>query len=205
MIEVITSYKHLETSTDHLAGPLLIGFFGDFSQSATQTLPAFKAFCEKHPNLPAYLVDVGRVKDVHGHFQVTQVPAVVLVKGGHVVARVVGTATVASYEAAFLNPNGTVTSKSAAAETKKPAHSVTVYTTQSCPWCVRVKNYLRQMNVPFKEIDVGRDHAAAMDLVRRTGQTGVPQLNIDGHYVVGFDKPKIDRLLGLSGAASMAN
>lgn len=205
MIEIVTSYKQLETSTDHLAGPLIIGFFGDFSQSANQTLPAFKTFCEKHPQLPAYLVDVGRVKDVHGHFQVTQVPAVVLVKEKRVVSRVVGTATVASYESAFLNTNGSVNTKSTSFDAKKPAHSVTVYTTQSCPWCVRVKNYLRQMNVPFKEIDVGRDHAAAMELVRRTGQTGVPQLNIDGHYVIGFDKPKIDRLLGLSQTASMAN
>lgn len=203
MIEMVNSYKQLESETNHFEGPLILGFFGDFSQTANDTMPEFKAFCEKHPQLPAYLVDVGRVKDVHGHFQVTQVPAVVLVKNGRVMSRVVGSATAAAYEAAFLS------GKSAAAagreESRKPAHSVTVYTTQSCPWCVRVKNYLRQMNVPFKEVDVGRDHAAAMDLVRRTGQTGVPQLNIDGHYVIGFDKPKIDRLLGLSGPAAMAN
>jgi len=79
---------------------------------------------------------------------------------------------------------------------------VTLYTTQSCPWCVRVKNYLRQHGVPFREVDVGRDPHAAMDLVRRTGQTGVPQLTINGTHVVGFDKTKIDRLLGLDQRAA---
>jgi len=82
---------------------------------------------------------------------------------------------------------------------------VTVYTTQSCPWCVRAKNYLRQHGVPFREVDVGRDRQAAMDLVRRTGQTGVPQLTINGSNVVGFDQAKIDRLLGLDQKRSASN
>jgi glutaredoxin-like YruB-family protein len=76
-------------------------------------------------------------------------------------------------------------------------HRVLVFTTQTCPWCTRVKGYLTQRRVPFREVDVGRDVAAARDLARRTGQTGVPVVEIDGKPVVGFDKPKIDRLLGL--------
>lgn len=82
---------------------------------------------------------------------------------------------------------------------------VTLYTTQSCSWCVRLKNYLRQNGVPFREIDVGRDRQAAMELVRRTGQTGVPQLTINGSHVVGFDKAKIDRLLGLEHKNTASN
>lgn len=76
-------------------------------------------------------------------------------------------------------------------------HRVLVFTTPTCPWCTRVKQYLRQRNVKFREIDVSRDAAAARDLVRRTGQMGVPVVEIDGRPVVGFDKPKIDKLLGL--------
>jgi glutaredoxin 3 len=77
-------------------------------------------------------------------------------------------------------------------------HRVLVFTTQTCPWCTRVKSYLAQRRVPFKEVDVGRDAAAARDLVRRTGQTGVPVVEIDGKPVVGVDNQKIDRLLGLA-------
>ena len=77
-------------------------------------------------------------------------------------------------------------------------HQVLVFTTPTCPWCVRVKSYLAQRQVPFREVDVSRDAAAARDLVRRSGQTGVPVVEIDGRPVVGFDKPQIDRLLGLA-------
>ncbi len=213
MIQIIKNYSQLVTESDHLKGPLVIGFFGDFSQGAKETLPAFKAFCEKHPRWPAYLVDVGRVRDVHGRFQVAQVPAVILVENGVVKKRLVGSATAAAYEAAFVGgeapgagSSGVGAAPSAASEkAARPARSVTVFTTQSCPWCVRVKNYLRQHNVSFKEVDVGRDPQAARELVRRTGQTGVPQLDINGSYVVGFDQAKIDRLLGLAGPASAMN
>lgn len=78
------------------------------------------------------------------------------------------------------------------------AHRVLVFTTPTCPWCTRAKAYLRERHVPFREVDVARDAAAARDLVRRTGQTGVPVVEIDGKPVVGFDKSQIDRLLGLA-------
>ena len=77
-------------------------------------------------------------------------------------------------------------------------HRVLVFTTPTCPWCTRVKSYLAQRRVPFREVDVSRDSSAARDLVRRTGQMGVPVVEIDGRPIVGFDKPKIDRLLGLT-------
>jgi glutaredoxin-like YruB-family protein len=78
------------------------------------------------------------------------------------------------------------------------AHRVLVFTTPSCPWCIRAKQYLRQRNVAFREVDVSRDAAAARDLARRTGQMGVPVVEIDGRPIVGFDKSQIDRLLGLA-------
>ena len=76
---------------------------------------------------------------------------------------------------------------------------VLVFTTQTCPWCVRVKQYLRERQVQFKEIDVSRNASAARDLVRKTGQTGVPVVEIDGKPIVGFDRGKIDKLFGLDG------
>lgn len=78
-------------------------------------------------------------------------------------------------------------------------HRVLVFTTPTCSWCNRAKTYLRERHVPFREVDVSRDAAAARDLVRRTGQVGVPVIEIDGRPVVGFDRPLIDRLLGLRG------
>lgn len=82
--------------------------------------------------------------------------------------------------------------------TTERTHRVLVFTTPTCPWCNRAKQYLRQRNVRFREVDVSRDASAARDLVRRTGQMGVPVVEIDGRPIVGFDKPRIDTLLGLS-------
>lgn len=78
-------------------------------------------------------------------------------------------------------------------------HRVLVFTTPTCSWCTRVKAYLRENRVQFREIDITRDPKAAENLVRKTGQTGVPVVEIDGRPVVGFDKPRIDALLGLRG------
>ncbi len=76
-------------------------------------------------------------------------------------------------------------------------HKVIVFSTPSCPWCARVKQYLQSRRVPFKDINVAQDTVAAQEMVRKSGQQGVPQLWIDGRVVVGFDKAKIDAYLGL--------
>ena len=72
---------------------------------------------------------------------------------------------------------------------------VVIFTTPNCPWCRKTKEYLRRNNIRFKEIDVTKDHAAARDIVRRTGQRGVPVILINNRPVVGFNKELLDRLL----------
>jgi len=79
----------------------------------------------------------------------------------------------------------------------KPQPKVIIFTTPTCSFCNMTKQYLRQRNIKFTEVDVSRDAAAARDMARRSGQMGVPVLDIGGKIVVGFDRPKIDRLLGL--------
>lgn len=76
-------------------------------------------------------------------------------------------------------------------------HEVIVYTTPTCPWCQMVKRYLQARGIPYTEIDVSADYNAAMEMVRKSGQTGVPVVEIDGEIVVGFDRERIDQLLGL--------
>lgn len=85
-----------------------------------------------------------------------------------------------------------------AVEQKKKYPRVILFTTPSCTYCRSAKQYLRQRGVPFKDVDVSRDSTAARDMVRRSGQQGVPVIDIGGKIVVGFDRPKIDRLLGLN-------
>jgi len=73
---------------------------------------------------------------------------------------------------------------------------VIVFTTPTCGFCRAVKGYLRQRRIRFKEVDVSRNTAAARDIVRRTHQQGVPVVYIGSKFVLGFDRPKIDKLLG---------
>ncbi len=77
------------------------------------------------------------------------------------------------------------------------AMRITVYTTPSCPYCAKAKNYFRQLGLKYTEVDVSRDLRKAEELVRKTGQTGVPVIEIGNQIVIGFDKEKIDRLLGV--------
>jgi len=74
-------------------------------------------------------------------------------------------------------------------------HKVIVFSTPSCPWCSRVKQYLQSKKIIFKDVDVSRDQVAAGEMVRKSGQQGVPQLWIDGKVVIGFDQNKINQYL----------
>jgi glutaredoxin 3 len=74
---------------------------------------------------------------------------------------------------------------------------VILFSSSSCPWCSRAKNYLLQKGIRVKEIKVDKDPDAARDVVRMTGQMSVPVLLIGRVKITGFDKAKIDRVLGL--------
>ena len=75
---------------------------------------------------------------------------------------------------------------------------VKVYSTPTCPYCIRLKEYLKQKNIQFQNFDVSVDRSALEEMTRLTGQMGVPVTIIDGEVVVGFDKAKIDLLLNIS-------
>ena len=72
---------------------------------------------------------------------------------------------------------------------------VILFSTSTCSWCRRAKRYFREEGVSFKEINVEKDPDAARDLVKKTGQTGVPVIKIGGAWIVGFDKGRIEREL----------
>lgn len=72
---------------------------------------------------------------------------------------------------------------------------VVMFSTSSCSWCRRAKKYFKENRVPFKEVNIERDPDAARDLQRKTGQTGVPVIKIGNKWIVGFDKPAIEREL----------
>jgi len=82
------------------------------------------------------------------------------------------------------------------AKLKKQPH-VIVFSTPTCTYCNAAKKYFRSQGIKFRDVDVSRDPAAARDMVRRSHQQGVPVIDIGGKIIVGFDRPKIDHILGL--------
>jgi len=77
------------------------------------------------------------------------------------------------------------------------AKNVKVYSTPTCPWCIRVKQFLKDNNIAFEDYDVGSDRLKADEMVKKSGQMAVPVLDIEGEIVVGFDREKIKQLLGI--------
>jgi glutaredoxin-like YruB-family protein len=73
--------------------------------------------------------------------------------------------------------------------------NVVVYTTPTCGYCHQAKQFLGRQGVPFVEKNVAADRRAATEMVRLSGQQGVPVITVDGHVVVGFDQPRLRQLL----------
>jgi glutaredoxin-like YruB-family protein len=74
---------------------------------------------------------------------------------------------------------------------------VKIYTTPTCIFCMMTKEYLRSKGIEFEEVDVSTNEEAAMEMIQKSGQMGVPVIEIDGQIVIGFDKERIDELLNL--------
>ena len=76
---------------------------------------------------------------------------------------------------------------------------VKVYSLTTCPWCDKVKKYLKSKGVDYEELNIETNEAALAECQKLTGDEAVPVTTTDGkNYVLGFDKAKLDELLGLS-------
>lgn len=137
--------------------------------------------------------DVANVHDIHPAFGVDTVPSLLIFDKDNLKNIIKGCQTASYYKSLIENQ------LYQAAKGTSGGPDVTVYSTPSCSWCSTLKNYLRQHKISFTDIDVSADPEQARMLVNKTGQTGVPQTEINGEMVVGFDKAKINRLLNING------
>ena len=72
---------------------------------------------------------------------------------------------------------------------------VVVYSTSTCPWCHKAKDFLKEKNIEFEDFDVSSNEGARQDMVEKSGQMGVPVLDVNGKVIVGFDQEAIERAL----------
>lgn len=135
--------------------------------------------------------DVSSVKDIHSYFGISSVPSLLVFMNASLANVIKGCQESSYYKA--LTENSIFRAR--AGSERKTGKRVTVYSTPTCSWCNTLKTWLQKNNIKFADIDVSRDPDAAEQLVRRSGQQGVPQTEINGQIVVGFNQPRLKELL----------
>ena len=188
-ITSVKSYKDLESgiSTKEKAFLLLYKNGANQSECALERLQNINS--GELPHL--FTADVNSVRDIHQRLEVSTAPSLVVFEDGKKVNIIKGCQTESAYRSML---SGSEIGGLASGEPGK-SKQVTVYTTPSCSWCTTLKTYLDQQQVRYREINVAADTSAAEAMVRRSGQQGVPQTEINGQMIVGFDKARINQLL----------
>ncbi|MGC9343939.1 MAG: thioredoxin family protein [Bacteroidales bacterium] len=142
-----------------------------------------------------FTVDVSEVRDIHENYKITSAPTMIEFKGQEPKNTIKGCHE-SSYFKAILED---AVYYSSVSSSEKPQKRVLVYSTPTCTWCNTLKSYLKQHKIRFQDIDVSRDQNAAQEMANRSGQQGVPQTDINGQIIVGFDKTRINQLLEING------
>ena len=193
MLRPIKNRKDLQKAQERHGDFLLLAFLGSFSEAARRALPELAAFSREQDDVPVYTVDVEKVRGLHKEFRVNKVPTVLSLEKGKVTRFVEG-AQSARFYAVHLSG---AAAKRASGTGQAAVRRVIVYSGPGCPACGQLKTYLRRHGVAFREVDISRDARSAEKIARRSGMMAVPQTDINGRLVVGFDRAKLDRLLGI--------
>ncbi len=190
-IEQIASYEELADRIQNRERSYLLLYKkgNESSDCAIQHLSGTQVAEDLH----VFAADVATVRDIHSRYNITTVPSLLEFEGGKYKNVLKGCHDTGFYQSYFEN----IVYQLRTGSDEKPSKSVTVYTTPSCPWCTTLKNFLRKNGVRYTEVDVASDEQAARDMVSKSGQQGVPQTDIDGQMVLGFDQSKLNRLLEL--------
>lgn len=173
------------------AGKSFLLLYKEGSEQSTCALRNIKEAFPDSNEVRIFSADVNVVKDIHKIYGVESVPSLLIFSDGRLVNIIKGCQDSKYYTA--LTHNNLFRSKGSSG--KKPVKNVTVYSTPTCSWCNTLKAWLKKNNIPFSDVDVSRDQHAAEALVRRSGQQGVPQTDINGQIVVGFDQQRLKEFL----------
>jgi len=135
--------------------------------------------------------DVAKVRDIHIAYGIKSVPTLLVFQGDKFEKTVKGCNDDGYYKSLFES----ALFSAKAANDEKPQKRVTVYSTPTCSWCTTLKTHLKKNGIRFTDVDVSKDQKAAEAMKQRSGQQGVPQTDIGGEMIIGFDKARINTLL----------
>jgi glutaredoxin-like YruB-family protein len=169
-----------------------------YKKGSKQSDCAFQQLNEAVKDLDKAIIwaaNVAEVRDIHPQYNITSAPTLIAFEKGAYKNVVKGCNSADYYKNLIEESLYSVE----IANNDKPQKRVTVYSTPTCSWCNTLKTHLRKHRIRYTDIDVSQDQAAAEAMVRRSGQQGVPQTDINGEMIIGFDKNRINTLLGIQG------
>ncbi|HLG77038.1 MAG TPA: thioredoxin [Ktedonobacteraceae bacterium] len=204
-VERVTAANFTER-IEQYQGIALVDFWAPWCMPCHLVSPLLEKLAQQYEGKVRIVrLNIDEQPTMAARYQIASIPTVTIFRHGRLINTLLGVRTEHIYQQAIEAALRPVEAKAAKTSqgvqsVRAKLHSVTVFSTPTCPWCAQLKAYLRQHNIPFKDVDVSRDTKAAQDMVRRSGQMGVPQAWIDGKVVVGFDRRRVDALLGLTAA-----
>lgn len=163
------------------------------SGSATSNCAIDNLSQVENDDITVFTADVSSVRDIHEKYGVKSVPTLLAFEKDQYQNVVKGCNNPDFYRSFF---ESTAYIEVDGDGPRQP--SVTVYSTPTCTWCTTLKTHLRKHKIRFTDVDVSQDPSIAEELVRKSGQQGVPQTEIDGEIIVGFDKTRINKLLNIN-------
>ena len=192
MLKQINSYNELITNIDDAKKAYLL-LYKNNSTISNCAFNNIEQAVKKNNKFLILTADVTTVRDIHDKYSITSVPSLLKFENGEFKNVVKGCNDSNFYKSLFDE-----NIFSASNENVVPQKRVVVYSTPTCSYCSQLKKYFDQHNIKYRNIDVSNDQRAAEQMVKKSGQQGVPQTNINGQVVIGFDRLKINRLLNIT-------
>ncbi len=192
-MRIVSNLQELKitTSTNKNVWLLLYKKGSEKSDCAIENYTASEKNLKKGVLLNA---DVNMVRDIHPEYGITTVPTLLQFENGALKNTIKGCHSPEQFNVIFEKPAFMMRDNGDNYQQK----NVVVYSTPTCSWCNAVKKHFQANGIKFREVDVSVNKKAAEEMVRKSGQQGVPQTEINGQIVVGFDKIKINTLLGIN-------
>ena len=186
----IDSFQHLKEQLSKTPNMFLLLYKSGSETSDCALQNALKA---SNKDIAFSAADVSKVRDIHPEFGIKTAPILLNFQNEQLVNTYKGCNDVSFYHQIFAEDYFMTNSDGE----QKSQKRVTVYSTPSCSWCNTLKTHLKHHQIRYTDIDVSKDMKAAEEMTKRSGQQGVPQTDINGQIIVGFDKNKINSLLGI--------
>ncbi|GET26356.1 glutaredoxin domain-containing protein [Prolixibacter sp. NT017] len=190
----IHSFEELKKAVGTEGKSFLLLYKSSGSEQNNCALKAVESAAANVVKVNVLTADVATVRDIHQQYGIASVPSLLEFENGELKKVLKGCSEERFYQNLF---EGEAFHSSATGDNEKPQKNVVVYSTPTCTYCNAIKSYFKENNIRFRDIDVSRDQKAAEEMVKRSGQQGVPQTLINGQVVVGFDRPRINALLGI--------